>query len=1344
MEGDSSNCVLNVTGNDLRASKQNGLEIKAVTKRKRRSNRVNQPFGKEMYVTKRTRSKRAKTNDVVDSEKCSDSSNQYNHDKGNDYSNDVTKEWCVNNTQNNISETLNLRVCLEDISLNSSLAEKYNLTVNSNSFLNETCESTEDQNRKSNENKSTKKKESPKKMSNKLETLQVTVPTTTNINQQNLEKKTEPNNSYEKSPTVLSSPAKSDNSYLSSSRSTSNLNISTSSKDSSYTRVLINNYPVPKPFNITINVGSDNQERKVEFSTASTRIEPTLSPDNNDFWQNEKSHCDESIPVLQFYSGDWFFDITDDDSYNIVTTDSIFNDAVLPSANSFEIHYSNTSPVSTRSLDTFNDGDSRNATPSFQFTKPILPPAKRPPTRRKNTFGSPSSCFSSTDSSSTTDKLSSTAPSAADDDAISLYSAWSIKSTDFCTKSTVSKSEDVSDKSESKESNYLTANSISSPIKKSPTPITTTVDNPVNFLDTQKQHVMQWLENTQTKLYGDFHTIPVVFRPLCYFYYTYDYCKMNPCRRKHNMNRFIHQNLLNLSNDLLMDAYKFARSRRRLFYPLVSTFITSFLKTGYVIELVKMATYVAFIENTNKVSQIRQILMGLQSTGRSFVKSIEEIIITQGENNIVLSDVLLEIVCDQKADLNSNWYLIRMLCQYRKGYPINATIVDDIMLSCIDQENVEFCMKVVKDIFVSDFVDLIAINDLILSRFISFLQNKNLTEQANVLLTKAKLNNVNIISSFHATNNVWLDSQTFKNRTQEPQTFGNNFPENISSTFASWTFPNFDLPKENPLVTNSKQQQVDTFQNANEEFIQNNWSRDEFESPNRESVEKYNSNDVTVDNTEAYSTSESIVKQVSSDSEESSSSKESISNSTLDNPMTNSNPSSPSATNKSLEYTDKCLSDYEIKKLCDIIANNRSEDLLSCYNKFKNSSFNNSFVMNVISLLKHKNKSIIYQIINDLIENLEQQNSHFGYLDNAESSLYLLAVNAIALLKRQKGYQEAAKLLFKFKNSLENLLKVQWFRSIQKHSLSNAGKYLYFCQIFMRGEHLEEALGILTSSDLKLLNEISMWNLQKNDGFDNDFRNDVVDEFVKISLRENLKVAKNIIIHMITFKDNITELSLWKYFDDLVLALLNSNGLHFNDLVQMLPNILQGWYKNLKKQNIRGLLVKFVSSKVPEKQLIALYNKCIKRHMYDKLKGTENSIVLKTDMTLEEIFITIRYYLYKLEHKNHEAQEVTINIKMPEQLSDQPQILITSDCRMQETRNRILLVLTRCFPTAIIAQITNESQILIKPTQIKLCVERYRKLNDASNCIWVRQSAVEKLGICEPSPLTDSFTYMSK
>ncbi|KAK4882345.1 hypothetical protein RN001_005664 [Aquatica leii] len=1266
---------------------------------------------------------------------------KYNNNKKNNYLDHIIEEasnrYDLRKDALEVFKKTTLSIPVQNVSLNSCLVKKYNLPIHSNGYDKDRPGPCDEQNRKQmveNENKTLK-----------IPKIKITMNNSHPQNDVITSEDETTDKCKESLPIKVTPPSKSNNHIIPSSNSPTKPNISnTLSKESYLSKVLVNHYPAIKPFNITINVGAINQERKVEFSgkPKNEAFSPTRVSVQKEAYERSLVEYPESVPELQFYSGDWFFDITDEDLYKVSTSDTIFKTAHLTLTRN-DLFCTSPTLTTTSKLSVESEKDSFAATTSvnsaFQFIKPTLPPAKRPPTRKKKETGSLSSALSSTESLSSLDKpldseLSTTC-STMDDDVISIYSAWSIKTSDLCTNLTKSEPEVNPNESvmNQNEPNYLTTTLPSCAIKKIEFPriISTEVDNR-NLPDTfQKQNILQWLETTERpKHYADFSTIPLVFKPLCYFFYTYGYCTNRFCPRKHSINRLNRIEVTKLNHESFMDAYNYSKNKSKLYWGFFNTFISVFVRTNNVTELVGMVGAIMETNSPEPILYVKEVIAALQSTGRSFAKSIEEILIVEGEKNLALSDILFEIAYEQKQDLCSNWYLIEKLCRYRNSRPLNHLLIDDLVKTCYSEENIELSINVVRDIFMQNCVDLTEIDKLVFSHFIFFLKSKNLIEEVNILLSRVpgrvELQNTCKVTSFPENNPAWEQPRACINLAVE-NSQKHNFnlePNNLYQSFEPPTLTT-DVPCNQTLQGNS---------HSNYEFPE--WADNLFGDAKQGCNDNIVS-DVTRVEDAQYTNTNSNAEHMYTDSD-SASSQESVAESTLQNAISTST-SSSLVTDKSLESSE--LSDYEMKKLSEVIASNNIEELISMYNQFKNSSFNNSFVMNVIGFLKQKNMPLSYYLVHSLIEGLEQQNSHFAYINNAESTLYLLAVNIIALLKQNKDYRDAARLLFKFNDNLDNLLKVQWFRSIQKHKLSVVGKYLYFCQIFTRGEYLQEALTILKSPDLKLLNPISSWTLPHNETFDNEFRNDVVNEFIKTALKENLKIAKEIILHMITCKDNITELSLWRYFDELILGFLNNHGMYVTDLVNMLPNILQGWYKYLKHSNMRGLLVKLTFARIPERQLLLLYNKCLKQRIYNKVKGNESTIIFKTDMTVEEIFVTIRYYLYKLEQIHSEVQEVTLLIKIPEELSTQPDILINSGCRMQETKERILTVLARCFPTAIVARCNTESQIIIRPDQIKLCVEHYRKMNEASKAIWVRQSAVEKLTISDPVPTTSTFNF---
>ncbi|KAF5295296.1 hypothetical protein FQA39_LY13161 [Lamprigera yunnana] len=987
-----------------------------------------------------------------------------------------------------------------------------------------------------------------------------------------------------------------------------------------------------KPTNIRINIAA-NQERKIEFSAES--VNPKLCA-IRDFENN--SSCDNFSTVGSTYSAldDWYYNINTDDLCTLTTHDDIFENAMLtPPITSTNIEELSSS-VDTTDLNASIRSKEENVNNTFTFLKPVLSVLKRPPTRLKEK----STCLTSPDSSKKPlDSGSSILE--IDDDAISLYSHCSISSSHSPPHTKTDKLNNnkcVVKEVDMHES--LPKNAISKCIE---------WDHKTSLYwqdSTHNEDTSQRPPNKQ-KPY-----IPPQFKSLCYYYFSENKCKNKKCRWKHNIHDNIKSTIMRSDKSALY-LYEYAHCRKRLFLPLISTFVNAFTNSSRVFQLLQMVGHVMDI-NEDLVLNVTIVMQGLMKCGFTLNKCVEEIMKIFVKKYATLPNILLTVIYDETHNLKDYWHLVQnLICN---SLQINYSVIHDLISISNNLKDVELSVKIANNILMYDDIDLTRVNEVLFRSFVTFLKSEKCTREVNALLEKANISNININNALPADCRCSLER--FVRPEVDSATLNKMNLQNFNSTFnvAGNTGVNNDV--------SNKISQYNVPKNCLfEDVSEGNFS------------DSYNFEGNAIICTEI------------------------------------SNAINKTSSNQFSLYSKNMLSNVEMRRLNQIINEMNHNMLIEMYNTFKNTTLGVSFVLNFIGfVMKKKNILMFFKMINYLMEHLERE-LNLGCAGNENPILYLLVINIVAVFQYKSLYDKSAKLLSKFHGSLDKLVGVQWIRSLHRHNFSQAGKYLYLCNVFIRGNFFDEALTILKNPNLMLLYSISLWPLEHNEDYDNEFRNQVVNAFILSSLEKNLPITLDILLFMFTNKDIISELNLWDYFNDLILTMLNSERMYEKEILRILPNILQGWYIHLRKSNLRGLIIVLVSGKFPEEQLFALIRKCMVQNVYQRLYGNENNITIATDMTIEEIYVLIRFFLHLLEKRKQQIVDLSLLIRTPHHLNSEPRFFIRNDYQIKDTKLRILLVLSRCFPVAILAASVNETEILINTTQLSQCVKLYERMH---------------------------------
>ncbi|KAB0790399.1 hypothetical protein PPYR_15231 [Photinus pyralis] len=1049
-----------------------------------------------------------------------------------------------------------------------------------------------------------------------------------------------------------------------------------------------------KPFNIKINIDNCKQERIVEFAkpiATSPLVENGYAQNATpQYLSDSSSFTNTPMPYADYYcvSNDWFYNVNKEHLSKISSDNVLFDNARLISAadcDSVENSTLNDTMSSRSSV------DSSYQKSEFQFLKPC----KRPPNRTRTS----KSTRSNTPEPSVPSLGGNTPPlpppplpppplpappPAKDDDAISIYSEMSIHSRDFRSN--------IQPPRKNKEPESISAAcSIPKQVINERRIVDLQSDGIVQHTPeaTSYKNVAQWVEsanmyNNQNK---PANYVPPVFRGLCYQSYLRERCARKTC---HFIHDFPEINLERLNLSQLCDAFEYAKSRYRLFLAYFHNFVWGFARHNCAMELVTMVGAAVIPQNARQLSSVQEVIHGLQQIGYTFESAINHVLMFYKSTNFDLLNILLIIVFKKENSLCDNWSLVQKLCEYRSYDPIDPELVNRALQFCYQVYSVELSIKIVQDIFKRNLVNPKSIEEHHYGRIISILQRHN-AEETNVLIHIAKVNNITI--ELQNNDECFLPNYN----TISPRTVGDldnstiNFPQPQTVYDTNSNCNNVNFNHTSPTITQVNSNNVSLPPNS---FLVQSEHVYQTHSSINGDQNTYSSN------------SESDLTEVV---------KERI------NPQ-NTRRITP---NQDSNMVGTQLHELELNRLNSIISANDHKAFIEMYGRYKDAPNSNAFVLNVIGLFKRtKSILVVFSLMERVLEGLERLNSDFPYLLNAEATLYSLVINTVGALKHLKGFTEAAALLYKFVDCLENLTQVQWFGSVHSpHSYSIIGKYLYFCKIFIRGKFYNPALQMFKCPELKLLQSSSKWDLPYTNNFDEGFRDVILQEFLSATLQNDIDVAKDLILYIMQSGDNIiTEIDISKYFDKLILSMLNNQKV--SSLIEILPNILQGWYKHLKHSHMRALLIILVEKCIPEKDLLALYKKCCLQGIYPNLKGNETRIILKTDLKTAEIFIIIRYFLYKLQKNNFQTQEVRFTVRMSDQLNKQPNILINSQCGLSETVKRTLIVLSKCFPSVLIAQCCG-NDITVEADNVKLCVESFRKFSSRS--FWTRQSSVDRL-----------------
>ncbi|KAF2903917.1 hypothetical protein ILUMI_02257, partial [Ignelater luminosus] len=1047
-----------------------------------------------------------------------------------------------------------------------------------------------------------------------------------------------------------------------------------------------------------------------------------------------------------------------------------------------------------------------------QFKVPHLPPAKRPPARRKITKEDappklPRNNNLVSNSSNT---------NIMNEDTISLgiSSLASFEDTfdDFeDNRSTSSESPAFFESETEKDTQDSLADNSEVPYQ---------LETNSDLDNENRKKVMQWMSDAANSKVPSRKRIPYIFKNLCVYYFSKG-CRYNSCRNLHKVSNYLQQSIQNLSYNELMEAYTFVLDKYKLYEILFNHFADALQRFRCTNDLFNCVGDVLREVCYNKTPFIKKIVDCLLDLGIPFNEIIKEIF----SRHRTTIDILLEILfLHHRQYLCTDWYIVQNLLKYKreddkiKNIPVDHGLVQDIMIVCYNDRNIKLAQNIVKDIIEPTdppLVNLALIFPSVLNNVLSILNFEQCNEKY-MLINRLKQLSVPItvsISDTSSTNSIqresrepsllntrysnkeisandnnilerlsesstmkrsldeefekcWNENSPSVNDTAEhspyiPQFPANNGIETTSNNVGSYIsqFPanngvETTLNNVSPYIPQfpSKYGIETTLNNASPYIPQFRANNDIEATSNIRTYNNGNLSDVDfdewdnhtkvddqpLDNSKSTHSSSrdsflsfEVSSEVSKSAEENNETAFGYAENTNINRSFENEESEPDA----LQGRHSAMSQYSgrtdvtnwqpqadtleksealleadllhLKKIID--AGNKFE-FLELLTKFKNTDYSGSFVLSVIVFFKSKSPKCIYDMIYQLICGLEQIDSNYMKNNGLKKILEMLCINVIAILESHQAYEYAGNILSKFRHDLKGLVNTSWFCGLHRYEYSEAGKYLYFCKIFVKSGFLKEAWQIITEPELKLLSTTDGWTVPNRGAFDKKLKTFVLRDLLNISLERDINFAKYVLVYFLENSNIITEVDIWAPFNNVLARMLkHEEQSYMEDLKSLLKSIIAGWYKSLSGSVMRSLFLS-LAMEISPAEAIELYEACCSKNIYQTLRGDEKNLTLQTDMLEQEIYMMLHVYFYKKIKNNFSLTDVTLNLREPVHLTElHPATLLNPKMSIRDLRLRILNVLASSFCGIIHVDYRTDdrSLIIIKKNHFKLVYKDY-------------------------------------
>ncbi|GJQ85838.1 hypothetical protein Trydic_g15302 [Trypoxylus dichotomus] len=320
------------------------------------------------------------------------------------------------------------------------------------------------------------------------------------------------------------------------------------------------------------------------------------------------------------------------------------------------------------------------------------------------------------------------------------------------------------------------------------------------------------------------------------------------------------------------------------------------------------------------------------------------------------------------------------------------------------------------------------------------------------------------------------------------------------------------------------------------------------------------------------------------------------------------------------------LSDSDIVKL---VASTNKDDISAILSIMKNSADNNlhrPFTIHMLTALKKLLPANAIKLIVDIFQNLGNLIPHILHqAPNMKHIMRLLAFNVLPYLDKRKEYGAATRIIDVFSKEIDEFIKTE---SITQYEWLSSTKlrYIFIFKIFVRDKKLREALKLLKNSSLALFQNLTTGN-------ELEYKQRVLNEFMETALQTDLQIAKEGILYLMLNMDSLQNIiNLGNFLNQLLVRLLNFYSIHKYDVLGLIDNIVNGWFKHLKHSVMRALLVQTFYD-LPEQKVLEFFHLCVEVGVYRIHDGFDNSIEIPRNLLPEEILFVLHIHFHKISHE---------------------------------------------------------------------------------------------------------------
>ncbi|KAJ8955062.1 hypothetical protein NQ314_006942 [Rhamnusium bicolor] len=227
-----------------------------------------------------------------------------------------------------------------------------------------------------------------------------------------------------------------------------------------------------------------------------------------------------------------------------------------------------------------------------------------------------------------------------------------------------------------------------------------------------------------------FKDIPVQFSGLCYFHYFNGNCaRPKHCNLMHTImkDKYTHRFQKSSPEDL-SKAYDFSLAFEKLFKEIYSCFLVAFGILKMQKKLVSSIEDIFRIGSIDTTEALEFIVKGLETSGLSFLESIEMISFNVGFLQFPeLGDILLDLIT-RKHNISENWDVIKRIAKAR-GH-VSPTIVTRMLtrVTAVYPLNKHLCLEIYNVIIENKMTDLSQINEEFLAPFRTLAGFRDLTD----------------------------------------------------------------------------------------------------------------------------------------------------------------------------------------------------------------------------------------------------------------------------------------------------------------------------------------------------------------------------------------------------------------------------------------------------------------------------------------------------------------------------------------------------------------------------------------------------------------------------------------